>query len=149
MDSEGWNGWGRRVVVLRPRSENPDLEGTQDSWVARPGAPGVDGDLVGLEGGFGAGELFGPGVIEPPGVGHGGAGGEHADPGAMGGLGEEDGDAEAAGEDGEAGDVVLMLVGDEDGVELCGVFAGEGPCGVGARGRRGRHRPGRGCGGWR
>ena len=35
----------------------------------------------------------------------------------MGGFGEEDGDVEAAGEDGEAGDVVLVLVGDEDGVE--------------------------------
>jgi hypothetical protein len=44
----------------------------------------------------------------------------------VGGLGEEDGDAEAAGEDCEAGYVVLMLVGDEDGVELRGVFAGEG-----------------------
>ena len=58
-------------------------------------------------------------LVEPAGVGHGGAGGEHADPGAVGGFGEEDGDAEAAGEDGETGDVVLMLVGDEDGVE-CG-----------------------------
>ena len=65
-------------------------------------------------------------MVEPLGVGHGGARGDHADPGAVGGLGEEDGDAQAAGEDGEAGDVVLMLVGDEDGVEGGGVFAGEG-----------------------
>ncbi len=42
----------------------------------------------------------------------------------MGGLGKEDRNLEAAGEDGEPGDVVLMLVGDEDGVELRGVFAG-------------------------
>ena len=70
------------------------------------------------------GRVFRLDVVEPLGVGHGGAGGEHADPGAVGGLSEEDGDAEAAGEDGEAGDVVLMLVGDEDGVEFGGVLAG-------------------------
>ncbi len=51
--------------------------------------------------------------------------GEHTNPGAVGGFGEEDGDLEAAGKDGEAGDVVLVLVGDEDGVELCRVFSGE------------------------
>ena len=39
-----------------------------------------------------------------------------------------DGDAEAAGEDCEAGDVVLMLVGDEDGVEGGGVFVRRWPC---------------------
>src|SRR5260370_1810897 len=83
----------------------------------------VVGGGVGCYGG-GAGLFFALDVIEPLGVGHGGAGGEHADPGAVGGLGEEDGDAEAAGQDGEAGYVVLMLVGDEDGVELRGVFAG-------------------------
>ena len=44
----------------------------------------------------------------------------------MGGLGEEDGDAEAAGEDREAGDVVLVLVGDKDGVKFrSGIFAGK------------------------
>jgi hypothetical protein len=42
----------------------------------------------------------------------------------VGGLGEEDGDAQAAGEGGEAGDVVLMLVGDEDGIERGGIFVG-------------------------
>ena len=74
---------------------------------------------------FGAGFFFGLDVVEPLGVGHGGAGGDHADPGAVGGLGEVDGDAQAAGEGGEAGDVVLMLVGDEDGVEGGGIFVGE------------------------
>ena len=42
----------------------------------------------------------------------------------MGHLREVDGDAELAGGDGEAVDVVLMLVGDEDGVEGAGVFSG-------------------------
>ena len=67
-------------------------------------------------------------VVEPLGVGHGGARGDHANPGAMGGLGEVDGDTQAAGQGGEAGDVVLVLVGDEDGVERGGVFVGERPC---------------------
>ena len=79
-----------------------------------------------LGGGCGAGFFFGLDVIEPLGVGHGGARGDHADPGAVGGFGEVDGDAQAAGEDGEAGDVVLVLVGDEDGVERGGIFVGEG-----------------------
>ena len=77
-------------------------------------------------GGCGAGFLLFLDVIEPLGVGHGGARGDHADPGAVGGLGEIDGNAEAAGENCEAGDVVLMLVGDEDGVEGGGVFVGDG-----------------------
>ena len=44
----------------------------------------------------------------------------------MGGLGEEDGDIEAAGEDSEACYVIDVLVGDEDGVESIGVFAHDG-----------------------
>ena len=68
-------------------------------------------------GGGGTGFFLPLHMIEPLGVGHGGAGSEHADPGAVGGLGKEDGDAEAAGEDGEAGDVVDVLVSDEDGGE--------------------------------
>ena len=80
---------------------------------------------MGCGGGGGAGFLFVLHVIEPLGVGHGGAWSEHADPGAVGGFSKEDGDAEAAGEDGEAGDVVDVLVGDEDGGELGGIFAGE------------------------
>jgi hypothetical protein len=43
----------------------------------------------------------------------------------VGGLSEEDGDAEAAGEDGESGDVIDVLVGDEDGVEGGGILSGE------------------------
>ena len=74
----------------------------------------------------GAGLFFVLEMVEPLGVGHGGAGSDHADPGAVGGFGEEDGDIEAAGEDGQAGDVIDVLVGDEDGVEGGGVFAGEG-----------------------
>src|SRR6202042_752195 len=79
---------------------------------------GFGGDVVGLgcDGG-GAGFFFALNVIEPLGVGHGGAWGHHTDPGAVGGLGEVDGDAEAAGEDAKARYVVLVLVGDEDGVE--------------------------------
>ena len=88
---------------------------------------GRGGDVVGLSGyGCGAGFFFALDVIEPLGVGHGGARGHHADPGAVGWLGEVDRDVEAAGEDAEAGDVVLVLVGDEDGVELRGIFAGYG-----------------------
>ncbi len=82
--------------------------------------------MGGFSYGGGSGFFFLLEVVEPFGVGHGGAGGEHADPGAVGGFGEEDGDVEAAGEDGEAGDVVDVLVGDEDGVEGRGVFSGDG-----------------------
>ena len=64
-------------------------------------------------------------MIEPLGVGHGGAGGDHADPGTVGRFGEVDGNLQAARQNGEAGDVVLMLVGDQDGVERAGVFAGK------------------------
>ena len=59
-------------------------------------------------------------MIEPLGVGHRGARGQHADPGAVCRLGEEDGNFETARQDGETGDVVLVLVGDEDGVERAG-----------------------------
>ena len=46
-----------------------------------------------------------------------------ANPGAVRGFREVDGDAEFAGGNGEAVDVVLVLVGDEDCVEGAGVFA--------------------------
>ena len=65
-------------------------------------------------------------VLEPLGIGHGGSRSDHADPGPVGGLGQVDRDIEAAGEDGESGDVVDVLVGDEDGVEGCRVFSGQG-----------------------
>jgi len=79
-----------------------------------------------VELGFGAEFFFFLDMVEPFGVGHGGAWGDHADPLAVGGLGEVDGDTQAAGEGGEAGDVVVMLVGDEDGVQGGGVFVGDG-----------------------
>jgi hypothetical protein len=44
----------------------------------------------------------------------------------VGGLGDVDRDAQAARERGQAGDVVLMFVGDEDGVERGGVLVGQG-----------------------
>jgi hypothetical protein len=43
----------------------------------------------------------------------------------VGGFGEVDGDVELSGEDAEAGDVVLVLVSDDDGVEGGRVFSGE------------------------
>ena len=64
-------------------------------------------------------------MIEPLGVGHGCTRSEHADPGAMCGLGEVNRDSEFAGEHTEAGDVILVFVGDEDGVERCRIFARE------------------------
>jgi hypothetical protein len=42
----------------------------------------------------------------------------------VGGFGKEDGDVEAASQNGETGDVVLVLVSDEDRVKCGGVFAG-------------------------
>ena len=54
-----------------------------------------------------------------------GGGGEPAHPGAVSGLGEVDRNAEFAGGDGEAVDVVHVLMGDDDGVEGVGVFAGQ------------------------
>jgi len=100
---------------------------TYAKWLVHVGdGGGFGGDVVGLgSDGCRAGLFFALDVIEPLGVGHGGARGHHADPGAVGGLSEVDGDVEATGEYAEASDVVLMLVGDEDGVELGGVFAGE------------------------
>ena len=76
--------------------------------------------------GLGSRVLFALNLIEPLGIGHGGARGEHADPGAVGRLGEEDRDAEAACENRQAGDVVLMLVSDEDCVEFCRILSGDG-----------------------
>ena len=43
----------------------------------------------------------------------------------MGALGEVDRNAEFARSDGKAGDVVGVLVGDDDGVERGGIFVGE------------------------
>ena len=63
-------------------------------------------------------------LLEPLGVGHLAARREPAHPGAVRGLGEVDGDAELARGDGEAVDVVGVLVGDDDGVEGVGLFAG-------------------------
>ena len=64
-------------------------------------------------------------LLKPLGVGHLAAGGEQAHPGAVRGLGKVHGNAELAGGDGEAVDVVLMLVGDDDGVQGFRVFAGQ------------------------
>ena len=47
-------------------------------------------------------------------------------PGAMGGPGQEDWNVEAAREDREAGDVVLVLVGNENSVEPRWIFARNG-----------------------
>ena len=63
--------------------------------------------------------------LEPLGVGHLAARREPAHPGAMRGLSKVNRNAEFARRDGEAVDVVLVLVGDDDGVEGCGVFAGQ------------------------
>ena len=76
--------------------------------------------------GCGAGLFFALHVIEPLRVGHRRARREHADPGAVGGFGQEDRNVEPAREDGEPGDVVLVLVGDEDSVELRWIFPGDG-----------------------
>ena len=121
----GWR-WDRRSV--RRAARRRCAAATADSSAVRVADSlsrfGCSGSVAAVCGG--AGFFFALDVIEPLGVGHGGAGSDHADPGAVGGLGEEDGDVEAAGEDGEAGDVVDVLVGDEDGVEGGGIFAGEG-----------------------
>lgn len=64
-------------------------------------------------------------LLDPLGVGHLAARGEPAQPGAMSSLGEVDGNAEFAGGDGEAADVILVLVGNDDGIERGGIFTGE------------------------
>ena len=63
-------------------------------------------------------------LLKPLGVGHLFARREPANPRAVGAFGEVDRNAQFAGGDGEAGDVVGMLVGDDDGVEGGWVFAG-------------------------
>jgi hypothetical protein len=62
-------------------------------------------------------------MIEPLRVGHGRARGQHANPRTVGRLSEEDRDFEAASQDSKPCDVILMLVCDEDGVELTGIFS--------------------------
>jgi len=83
---------------------------------------------VGSAGCYGGGArfLFALHVIEPLRIRHRRARRQHADPGAMGGFGKEDRNIETAGEDRETGDVVLMLVGDQDRVEPRRVFTGNG-----------------------
>ena len=120
--SQATAAWAEMVAMASSwGSERPT------SAIAGRGAPGflVASRFVAALTSGGASFFFLLEVVEPPGVGHGGAGRDHADPGAVGGLGEKDGDVEAASEDGEAGDVVDVLVGDEDGVEKGGVFADE------------------------
>jgi len=68
------------------------------------------------------GGLF-PALLQPLGVRHLAARGEPAHPGAVGAFCEVDRDAQFAGGDGQAGDVVRMLVGDDDGVEGFRVFS--------------------------
>ena len=58
--------------------------------------------------------------VQPFSVGQRAARGDHADPGAMGRLSKVDRDAELACENAQSGDVILVLVSDEDGVESCG-----------------------------
>ena len=43
----------------------------------------------------------------------------------MGRLGEEDRNVEAASQNRKPGDVILVLVGDQDGIELRRIFAGD------------------------
>ncbi len=79
---------------------------------------GSDSFLLGLLAVFGFAVLLGP-----LGVGDAFARGDLTDPGAMCCFSEINRDAEFTGGDGEAVDVVLMLVGDEDGIERGGIFA--------------------------
>ena len=69
-------------------------------------------------------------------------------PGAVGGRGHVDGQAELFGHDVHAGDVVGVLVGDEDGGERLRAQCPERRGGGRFRGRRGRNRPAGGCGSW-
>jgi len=73
--------------------------------------------------GRGSGAFLGA-QLDPLRIGHRRARREHAHPGTVRRLGEEDGDFELACEHAEAGNVVLVLVGDEDGVQRGGVFPG-------------------------
>jgi hypothetical protein len=84
------------------------------------------GGQVAWSGFGGAGFFFALNVGEPLGVGHGGSRAKHANPCAMSGFGEEDGDAELAGEHGQTSNVVEVFVGDKDGVEVGGIFANLG-----------------------
>ena len=64
-------------------------------------------------------------LFDPLRVGHLAAGGEPAHPGAVGAFSEVYGDAELAGGDGQAADVVRVLMSDDDGVQRFWVFSGQ------------------------
>ncbi len=76
--------------------------------------------------GCGAGLFLPLHVIEPLRVGHRCTRGKHADPRAVGGFGQEDWNVEPAREDGEPGDVVLVLMGNENRIESRRIFASDG-----------------------
>ncbi len=90
------------------------------NWAARPCCAGTRGD------GSRTGLFFALHMIQPLGIAHGRPRRKHADPGTVSLLSKEDGNLEAAGQHGEASDVVLVLVGDENCIELARVFSGNG-----------------------